>query len=278
MGDGSEMKVIIFTDLDGTLLNHDDYFFEEALPAMTMIKESGIPLIITTSKTRREVEVIREEMGIIDPFIIENGGGIFFTDGYRNLDIQSGQKKAGYIIIELGVTYKRIRNFFATVMTRFNARGFGDMSIKEISDLTGLSIDKAALAKNREYTEPFLLDSDQDSSALANLAKSRGMKITRGGRFYHLMGLHQDKGAAVRLVRDIFRRHMGENMISIGIGDRDNDRPMLQEVDIPVLIPHPEGDYSDIHLPGLVKAEAPGARGWNDVVERILNGLKANNP
>jgi len=91
------------------------------------------------------------------------------------------------------------------------------------------------------------------------------------------MGFQQDKGAAVRLVQDMFRRHMGERTISVGIGDRDNDLPMLQEVDIPVLIPHPDGGYSDINLPGLVKAEDPGARGWNEVVKRILNGLKTNN-
>ena len=271
------MRVIIFTDLDGSLLNHDDYSFAEALPALTMIKAAGIPLIITTSKTRREVEVIREEMGIVDPFIVENGGGVFFPEGYRNFDFPKGQRKAGHIVIELGMTYEQIRNFFNAIRPRSNARGFGDMSIEEIADLAGLSIDKAELAKSREFTEPFLLDSHQDSGALDNLAKSHGMKITRGGRFYHLMGLRQDKGAAVRLVQDIFRRQMGENMISIGIGDRDNDQPMLREVDIPVLIPHPEGGYSDIHLTGLVKAEAPGARGWNDVVERILNGLKTNN-
>lgn len=272
------MKPIIFTDLDGSLLNHDDYSFAEALPAMTMIKESGIPLIITTSKTRREVEVIREEMGIADPFIVENGGGVFSPEGYRNFDFQGGQIKEGYIVIELGMTYEQIRNFFTRARTRFNARGFGDMSAEEVADLTGLSTGKAELAKSREFTEPFILGSDHDAGALDNLAKSHGMKITRGGRFYHLMGLRQDKGAAVRLVQDMFRRQMGEYMISVGIGDRENDQPMLQEVDIPVLIPHPGADYSDISsLPGLVKAKAPGARGWNDVVKRILHGLKTNN-
>jgi len=271
------MKMIIFTDLDGSLLNHHDYSFEEAMPALSMIKASGIPLIITTSKTRREVEIVREEMEINDPFIVENGGGVYFPDAYQHLDLQVGQRKAGYIIIEMGVTYERIRHCFTTLRSRFNARGMGDMSIKEISDITGLSMLKAELASHREFTEPFMLDSDRDIDVLDHFVRSHGMKITRGGRFYHLMGLRQDKGAAVNFVRNIFRRQMGVNMISIGIGDRDNDRPMLEEVDIPVLIPRPGGDYSDIHLPGLVKAEAPGARGWNDVILRILNGLKTNN-
>jgi mannosyl-3-phosphoglycerate phosphatase len=265
------MNLIIFSDLDGSLLNHDDYSFAEALPALTIIKTAGIPLIITTSKTRREVEILRKDMGITDPFVVENGGGVFFS-GNDNFDLPASYRKEGYAVIELGMTYKLIRDFFHTVKERFHARGFGDMSIAEIADRTGLSIAEAALAKNREFTEPFLLDAHQDSEAINKLAESHGMKITRGGRFYHLMGCRQDKGAAVRLVLDIFRRHYGGSILAIAIGDGENDRPMLGEADIPVLIPHPDGSYADICLPGLVRAEAPGARGWNDVVQMILKG------
>ena len=84
------MQVIIFTDLDGSLLNHEDYSFAEATPSLDRIKRSGIPLIMTTSKTRREIEPLQREMGIGEPFIVENGGGIFFPHGYRNLLIGDG--------------------------------------------------------------------------------------------------------------------------------------------------------------------------------------------
>jgi len=50
---------------------------------------------------------------------------------------------------------------------------------------------------------------------------------------------------------------------------------MLTVVDIPVLMPHPDGRYEDLVLPNLLKAPQPGSHGWNDAVQRILEGRKA---
>jgi len=68
------MRWVIFSDLDGSFLNYDDYSSEEAKPALEKIRRREIPLILTTSKTRTEVEFILGEMGLEEPFIIENGG------------------------------------------------------------------------------------------------------------------------------------------------------------------------------------------------------------
>ncbi|MDO9585449.1 MAG: HAD hydrolase family protein, partial [Syntrophales bacterium] len=155
-------KVIIFTDLDGSLLNHDDYSFDGAVPSLERISDPKVPLIIATSKTRREVELLQGVMGIREPFIIENGGGIFFTAGYRGFTIPKGQPKSVYTLVRLGMPYSRIRSFFVTIRAQFGARGFGDLSVEEVSELTGLSLKQAELAKAREFTEPFLLERDED--------------------------------------------------------------------------------------------------------------------
>lgn len=270
------MKIIIFTDLDGSLLNHDGYSFDDARPSLERIKRSYVPLIFTTSKTRGEVELLRNAMGINDPFIVENGGGIFFPAGYRGFNIPGGQQKWRYTCIQLGVPYDQIRSFFVTLPKQFRVRGFGDLSVKNVEELTGLPHDQAVLAKIREFTEPFLLDQEDDIREVDILAGERDMKVTRGGRFYHLIGIRQDKWKAVLIIQDIFRRNIEESLISIGIGDSENDLSMLQNVDIPVLIPHPTRGYLDIQLPGLVRAEKPGSGGWNDVVGRLLDEIKTN--
>ena len=271
------MNIIIFTDLDGSLLNHDDYSFDEALPAINRIKSSRIPLILTTSKTRREVEILQMEMGIDNPFIIENGAAIYFTPKYTKFFNDNIQHKSPFQIIQiiqLGISYDRIRSFINDIRDQFNIRGFGDMSVQEISDITGLSPERAEFAKAREYTEPFIMDSDQDIHMLQGLAVERGIKITKGGRFHHMIGAHQDKGEAVKIVRGVFDRHEGKRYFTIGVGDSINDLPMLNNVDIPVIIPHPTRGYLDVSLPGLVKAGRPGCRGWNDIMNRILDGLE----
>jgi len=265
------MKIIIFTDLDGTLLNHHDYAFSEAEPALDRIKQRRIPLIIVTSKTLREVEPLREAIGMDDPFIVENGGGIFFPAGYRGFDIKNALKTEYYDLLRLGLPYVQIRRFFEKIRLTFGAKGFGDMSVSEIVRLTGLSRDQAACAKDREFTEPFILNPGQDSAALAALAKQAGMAVTKGGRYYHLIGKNQDKGKAVCMVRDIFQQHIAAKVITVGLGDSENDRSFLEEVDIPILIPHPVHGYLDMDRPGLLRAEMPGSHGWNAVMEGLLD-------
>jgi mannosyl-3-phosphoglycerate phosphatase len=270
------MKILIFTDLDGSLLNHDDYSFDEALPAVNRIKNSGIPLILTTSKTRREVELLQKDLGIDDPFIIENGAAVYFPSRYRELLIDNTRNESPFNIIQLGISYDQIRAFIGDIRDQFNIRGFGDMSVQEISDITGLPSKSAEFAKAREYTEPFTIGSEHDIHTLQDLAVERGIKITKGGRFHHMIGVHQDKGEAVKIVRGVFDQDEVKRHLTIGVGDSINDLPMLSNVDVPVIIPHPVRGYLDASLPGLVMAEKPGCGGWNDIMERILDGLETN--
>lgn len=268
------MLVIIFTDLDGTLLNHYDYSYEAALPSLKRIKETGIPLIITTSKTRSEVEFLQREIGIIEPFIVENGSGIFIPNSSSLKNINIGEKQGEYTFIRLGKSYENIRPLFREIASRFVIKGFGDLTIAEIAALTGLSEMEAGRARLREFTEPFLVENNADISGIEKYALSMGLKVTKGGRFYHLIGIGQDKGAAVKKIIDIYRDNLKPAMFaSVGIGDSENDLPMLEQVDIPVLIPKPHSRYQDFALPGLVRAEEPGSRGWNSAVESILNRI-----
>lgn len=270
------MKMVIFTDLDGSLLNHDNYSFGGARSSLERIKRFGIPLIFTTSKTRTEAELLQEEMKIREPFIVENGAAIFFPFGYEGWDLKIGAPMAPYHLIRLGKPYSEIRRFLKKVRIAFGIRGFGDMTVREIAELAGMPKEKAKLAKKREFTEPFLFDGEGDIDRLQNLASHEDIKITKGGRFYHFIGARQDKGEAVRITKTIFRQRNEEDMAFVGIGDSANDLPMLENVDIPVLIPHPDGSYEEIDIANLIRAVHPGSKGWNEAMERILDDFERN--
>lgn len=274
------MNILIFTDLDGTLLNHEDYSYADALPSLTKIRQAAIPLILTTSKTHPEIEMLQIEIGIDDPFIVENGAAIFFPPSYTNFLFKDLNGEPPFQIsqtIQLGISYGRIRSFIEEIRDQFNIRGFGDMSVREIVDMTGLTLKRAEYAKMREFTEPFIMDNDEDIYILQEAAIKRGIKITKGGRFYHMMGMNQDKGEAVKIVRNIFDRKLGEKHLTIGLGDSINDLPMLRNVDIPVLIPNPEKGILEASFPGLISAVNTGSKGWNDVILRLLDEFKAGN-
>lgn len=264
------MQMIVFTDLDGSLLEHETYSFLESKPALEIIRERQIPLIFVTSKTRKEVEQLQNEMGISEPFIVENGAAIYFQDGYMGFNINMGLHQSGYTMIRLGTEYAEIRKFVESVKDKFKFRGFGDMSSEEIASIAGLSEADAISAKNREFTEPFVMEDLSALLDLENTAKAKGFKITRGGRFFHFMGENQDKGRAVQIATEIISENMNNKVISIGIGDSANDLSMLKCVDIPVLIPHPDGSFEEIDVNHLMRAEQPGSKGWNQIMIDIL--------
>lgn len=263
-------SIAIFTDLDGSLLDHDTYSFENARPALERIRARRIPLVFTSSKTRPEIERLQAAMGIREPFIVENGAAVFFPDGYRHWPVDDGTREPPYTVIRLGATYAEIRRWIRSLRPGFNIRGFGDLSVEAIGRFSGLLPAQAGLAKQREFTEPFLVDDDGMISDLQDLAEAAGFTITRGGRFHHLIGLGQDKGVAVRRAASVIRRNMSQPLCTIGLGDSANDAAMLQSVDVPILIPHPDGSYEDLDVAGLWKSRHPGSRGWNEMVLEML--------
>jgi mannosyl-3-phosphoglycerate phosphatase len=257
---------IIFTDLDGTLLDKDTYSFDEAKPALKLVKQKRIPIILTTSKTRAEVEVYNKKLGISHPFICENGGGIFIPKDYFKVGFEYTSEEDGYCVIRLGEPYKRLREVLNQVKKAgINVKGFGDMSIDEICRITNLPREEAVLAKQREFTEPFMLEKEEDEKKVFNIIERNGLRHTKGGRFYHITG-NNDKGKAVRILTGLYRKEYAD-VVTYGIGDAENDFAMLDNVDNAFLVQRKDGNYTSEKYG---KAKGIGPEGWNSLVLSLL--------
>ena len=73
---------LIFTDLDGSLLDHNTYSFAPAAELLLELEQQQIPVIPVTSKTRAEVMALRQTLHNEHPFIIENGAAICIPKQY----------------------------------------------------------------------------------------------------------------------------------------------------------------------------------------------------
>ena len=267
-------SLLVFTDLDGTLLDHHTYSFEPALPALNALKEKNIPLIICTSKTRAEIEKWRLELRTDHPFISENGGAVFIPKGYFSHKFYFEREKNDYLVFELGTPYVQLKQSLNQIRRSLalKIKGFGDMSPEEVAELCGFSPQEAELAKKREYDEPFLLDKESSLKKILETASYSNLQVTRGGRFFHLLG-ENDKGKAFRLLTDIYRENT-EHIETIALGDSLNDLPMLRAADHPVLVQRPDGSYDpDVKLPYLNLAPGIGPTGWREAVFQLLNKL-----
>lgn len=267
-------QILVFTDLDGTLLDYHSYSFEPALPALDALKNNNIPLIFCSSKTRAEIEKLRSQLDNIHPFISENGGAAFVPKDYFSFEFPYTRQDLKYQIIEFGIPYHKIRGTLQKMQSQFPemVKGFGDMSAQEVANLCGLPPDEGVLAKEREYDEPFVLEDKSHMEKIQEIAEGDNLQIIQGGRFHHLIG-GNEKGKAVSYVADISRRAY-DRIKTVALGDSQNDMSMLHAVDYPVLVQKPDGSFDPaISLDNLIQAPGSGPEGWNHAVLQLLENL-----
>jgi mannosyl-3-phosphoglycerate phosphatase len=256
--------LVFFTDLDGSLLDHDTYDWQPARPALDRLLTLGHAVIQCTSKARAEVEELRAAMGIQSPFIVENGGAVFVPAGYFG-GTPTGKIRDGWEILEFGAHYPILVDALsqAAEMSGVSVRGFAAMTVEEIAARTGLPLDVARLSKQREYDEPFVVEAGE-AAALCAAIEAMGFSWTRGGRFYHIIR-GCDKGKAVAALADLYKTHRAVAK-TVGLGDGLNDAGFLREVDSAWLIPSKRTADLLRLVPGAKLTASPGPAGWAEAV------------
>ncbi len=255
---------LVFTDLDGTLLDHHTYDTRPAQPALKLLREADIPLVPVSSKTLAELEDLKQSLNFDGPIVAENGAVIAYPGEEPQI------APPGYLLI---------RDFLIDHRSnpRFDNLGFGDMSLEEVIEQTGLTHHQAQAATKRLASEPFLWRGDsEDLAAFHYEVKKAGLRMTRGGRFLHLMG-DTDKGVAVKLVINHLQSQGLGITHTIALGDSDNDRDMLLAVDYPVIVRKPDGSHLELpERPDALRTGQPGPQGWNEAIlslsERLNRG------
>ena len=280
-------KVVIFTDLDGTLLDHQTYSFVEAKPALIKTKETKTPVIMVTSKTRAENETILKEMGLWQsvPFIVENGGAIYIPKGYFSFDLAQELPKEKiaeadkFSKIELGKPYQEVRKIMneAAIAAGLEIRAIGDMTTEEFqNEVNFKTTEEARRAQKREYQEGYKILNIAEGGMkpaqdrIRQEIEKRGFFMSVGGRFCQIMG-SKSKIKAVKILTTLFKKEFGD-IHTIGLGDAPSDIEFCEYCDEGYIVKNPlkivgaETEPPKIHLINEV-----GPAGWNKVV---LNALK----
>lgn len=233
-------KVVLFTDLDGTLLG-EEYNVTDIEPIISSLKECRVSIVLNSSKTRAEIEIYRKLLGLgQEPFIVENGSAVFIPkDFFRRINYNYTKQVGNYNVIELGTNYTTLRNLLATISNKTKSVlvGFGDMTVEEVAADCGLPVEMAKLAKMREYDEPFKLLVGSESDVASSI-EALGLQYTKGGRYYHLLGC-TDKGKAIEVLKGLYRQEF-QKTVTMAVGDGENDIPMLKAVDKAFMIDSPK--------------------------------------
>lgn len=250
------MGLIVFTDLDGTLLDHARYDWSAAAPALDALRAADIPLILASSKTAAEIAPLHAELGLGDwPVIAENG---------------AARVRPGDALDDRSA-YLRLRAVLNALPAPLRApyRGFGDMTDDEVAQITGLSAQAATLARARQYSEPGLWNGNASTrdAFLAALAE-HGVSARHGGRFLTLSFGGTKAGQMAGIMQDLGRG------TAVALGDAPNDIEMLETARYGIVIRNDHGaaipPLAGETTGRIVRSTESGPLGWNTEILALL--------
>jgi mannosyl-3-phosphoglycerate phosphatase len=271
-------KLLVFSDLDGTLLDHYSYSYQAACPSLETLAKAGVPVILNTSKTAAEVQVIHKQLALNTPFIIENGAAVFIPKTAFKAKPKDTVWQNGFWV----KTFSSKRAHWTELINRLavNFAGqfetFSQMSLNRLCEVTGLDEMSAKHAADRLYGEPILWKgSEQQQISFVEQAEKLGAFVLHGGRFLHISG-DANKGKALSwLTKEYERQWQKKPLTTIALGDGKNDIAMLEAADIAVRIlspvnPPPELNRSE----GVFTSTLTGPEGWHEMIEQLIGSMK----
>ncbi len=254
------VRLLVFTDLDGTLLDHATYSYEQAKPALQALRDLDVPLVLASSKTGAEIARLHDELKLGDsPAIVENGAGIYMPGGPASGD------RSDYLKIR-----KALTDLPRALSQPF--KGFGDMSDEGVAESTGLPLEQARLARMRCHSEPGLWSgTDADLTRFLDALQAQGIVARRGGRFLTL-SFGRTKADAMKDIADRLQADM-----TVALGDAPNDAEMLAAADRGVVVRNdhapPMPEFAGEATGRIRRTTLPGPAGWNAAILDLIENL-----
>lgn len=268
-------RFLIFTDLDGTLLDHYTYSTAAASEVIDELNCRDIPIIFNTSKTYSEVLEIRERFAFKHPFVVENGAAVYIPQGYFSQMPEDCELIDGYWVKSFCHGRKHWLEMLDTQAHQFKGeyKGFSQFSVSELAELTGLSEHNAQQALTRYYSEPlhWLGDDEEVKATFIDYMQELGAHILQGGRFLHVSG-YCDKGQAQQwLVAQYQKEYPEQTYTSIALGDSGNDIAMLEQADMAVQIKSPVHGFPPLaRTENIYQTKGCGPVGWAESLTELV--------
>lgn len=267
-------QVLIFTDLDGTLMDHHTYAHEDAKSCMQRLLSHGIPIIPNTSKTLSELLVLRKRLGLDGPFIVENGAAIYINKEFLPAKPKGAIWQDGFWL----KSFSSKRSYWLGLIKKIKPEhghlfeAFSDMSLERLIELTGLPEKDAMLSSNRNFGEPlFWKGSDKQLEDFITMLRRMGAYPVKGGRFLHVGGDCNKGNALIWLLKEYQRQHSEITVSTIALGDGKNDVAMLEVADTAVRIASPANAPPELErTKNVYTSNLHGPKGWAEILDKLI--------
>ncbi len=264
-----KFSLIIFTDLDGSLLHRDNFKFDTIKDYMKSLVNKGIIIIPNSSKTEKEIEKFNEELGIELPFISENGSAIhglnLINQNFPNKIILSREKEELLKIFKSKVPEQLINKCIQ----------ISKLSKKEQEKIFGQKDDKLKYVLKRKYTIPILFNgNNSEKNKLLKILNSNLLTLQEGGRVLNLCDNINKIKSMNRVIKILKKTE--DKIKTIAVGDNYNDLEMLKNSDLPCLVFNDQFKLDKINIDNLIFSNKPSPEGWADVIKKALAKIDYN--
>ncbi|EEF9690626.1 mannosyl-3-phosphoglycerate phosphatase-related protein [Salmonella enterica] len=262
--------LLIFTDLDGTLLNSHTFEWQPAAPWLTRLHESGVPVILCSSKTAAEMLQLQTTLNLQGlPLIAENGAVI-------QLDVH-WEDHPNYPRLIAGISHNEIRLVLHKLREKeqFKFTTFDDVDDQVISEWTGLNRAQSALTRLHEASVSLIWrDSDERMAQFVAHLNDLGLQFVHGARFWHVLDASAGKDQAANWLIEAYRRQWRTRPLTLGLGDGPNDAPLLDVMDYAVVV---KGlNWEGVHLRNddpqrVYRSQNEGPDGWREGMDYFFS-------
>ena len=264
----SNSSILIFTDLDGTLLNRDNFKFESTKPFLKELKKKNIIIIPNSSKTENEIIEFNNEADFQFPFVSENGSII------HNLNFLN-QEFPDKIILARNTN--EIQNIFDKNIhqdLKSKCKVISSLTISEQTQIFGLPENKLKQVFKRSCTIPIIFEgNNEEKLSLKNLLLKIGLDCMEGGRVLNL-GDRINKADAMKKIIQMLETKFKFKPKIIAVGDNHNDLEMLQNSDIPCLVKNEKFLKKNLQIKNLIVSKQAAPEGWVEIVKLALEKIK----
>ena len=261
-------QIIIFTDLDGSLLNKDTFRFDEIEDYFRKLISIGIKIIPNSSKTESELLDFNKEYNLNLSFIAENGSSINGLNLiHKNLPQTILMSRTVDIIYE-------IFNKYIPYDLKQKIILISKLDTNKQENIFGLPLNKIKLAMDRKHSIPIQFKgSEVEKNEFIKRINNAGLTVQTGGRIMNICD-KVNKSKAIAKTLELISNEIQNEIITIGVGDNQNDMDMLKVTDYSCLVKNDNFDSSLINIDNLIKSSEPSPLGWADVIKTAIQKIE----
>ncbi|HFK4577733.1 TPA: mannosyl-3-phosphoglycerate phosphatase-related protein [Citrobacter sedlakii] len=261
--------VLVFTDLDGTLLDNQTYDWQPAAGWLARLREHEIPVILCSSKTAAEMLYIQKSLNLHGlPLIAENGAVIEYDSRWQT-ESDSPRLMRGVPHDEVSAVLNKLRE-----KGQYKFTTFDDVDEATISEWTGLPHAQASLSRLHEASVTLIWrDSDARMAAFSQQLNALGLQFVHGARFWHVLDASAGKDQAANGLIARYQRQWGQRPVTVGLGDGPNDAPLLKVMNYAVVVKGLSREgvvLPDQASPYVYRTRSEGPAGWSEGMSHLF--------